>query len=135
MGRALAARSRGGLQPTPQPEEGVTYAKKIEKAEARIDWSRPAKEVDCHIRGLTPFPGAFFEAGEGRNVTRIKVLRAKPVPKSGKPGEVLSALDTIVVACGEGALEISELQRAGKSPMFARDFLRGFPLAAGEVLG
>jgi methionyl-tRNA formyltransferase len=135
MVRALAALSRGGLQPTPQPEEGVTYAKKIEKAEARIDWSRPAKEVDCHIRGLTPFPGAFFEAGEGRNATRIKVLRAKPVPKSGKPGEVLSALDTIVVACGEGALEISELQRAGKSPMFARDFLRGFPLAAGEVLG
>lgn len=135
MVRALAALSRGGLAPTPQPEEGVTYAKKIEKAEARIDWSRTAKELDCTIRGLTPFPGAFFEAGQGRNATRIKVLRAKPVPKSGKPGEVLSALDTIVVACGEGALEISELQRAGKSPIFARDFLRGFPLEPGEVLG
>ena len=135
MVRALAALSRGGLQPTPQPEEGVTYARKIDKAEARIDWSRPARQVDCHIRGLTPFPGAFFEAGEGKEATRIKVLRATPVAKSGKPGEILSALDTIIIACGEGALEISELQRAGKSPMFARDFLRGFPLVPGEVLG
>ncbi|HCX68017.1 MAG TPA: methionyl-tRNA formyltransferase, partial [Rhodobiaceae bacterium] len=91
MVRALAALSRGGLVPSPQPEEGVTYAKKIEKAEARIDWSRPARELDCIIRGLTPFPGAFFEAGEGKDKTRIKVLRAKPVAKSGKPGEGLSA--------------------------------------------
>lgn len=134
MVRALSALSRGGLAPTPQPETGVTYAKKIEKAEARIDWSRPAKELDCIIRGLTPFPGAFFELGEGRNATRIKVLRAKPLAKSGKPGEVLSTLGSIVVACGQGALEISELQRAGKSPMFARDFLRGFPLEPGEIL-
>ena len=134
MVRALAALSRGGLAPTPQPETDVTYAKKIEKAEARIDWSRPAKELDCIIRGLTPFPGAFFELGEGGNATRIKVLAAKPVAKSGKPGTILEAAGHIVVACGEGALEISELQRAGKSPVAARDFLRGFPLAAGEVL-
>ena len=135
MVRALAALSRGALDARPQAEDGVTYAKKIEKAEARIDWSRPAKELDCHIRGLTPFPGAFFEIARGREVTRIKLLRAKPVAKSGKPGEVLSALDTIVIACGEGALEICELQRAGKAPMFARDFLRGFPLTPGEVVG
>ena len=134
MVRALAALSRGALEPTPQPETGVTYAKKIEKAEARIDWSRPAKELDCIIRGLTPFPGAFFEAGEGKEKTRIKVLAAKPVAKNDKPGTILEAVGHIVVACGEGALEISELQRAGKSPVAARDFLRGFPLAAGEVL-
>src|SRR5690606_36587938 len=83
MVRALAALSRGDLQPTPQPEEGVTYAKKIEKAEARIDWSRRAKELDCTIRALTPIPGDFLQAGQGRNTTRIKVLRARPVPKSG----------------------------------------------------
>ncbi|PKP76517.1 MAG: methionyl-tRNA formyltransferase [Alphaproteobacteria bacterium HGW-Alphaproteobacteria-3] len=134
MVRALAALARGGLEPTPQPETGVTYAKKIDKAEARIDWSRPASELDCIIRGLTPFPGAFFEAGEGKEKTRIKVLRAKPVAKNDKPGTILEAGEHIVVACGEGALEIAELQRAGKSPMLARDFLRGFPLAAGEVL-
>jgi methionyl-tRNA formyltransferase len=134
MVRALAALSRGGLEPTPQPETGVTYAKKIDKAEARIDWSRPASELDCIIRGLTPFPGAYFEAGEGKEKTRIKVLRAKPVAKNDKPGTILEAGEHIVVACGEGALEIGELQRAGKSPMRARDFLRGFPLAAGEVL-
>ncbi|MFN3627339.1 methionyl-tRNA formyltransferase [Parvibaculum sp.] len=135
MVRALAALSRGALEARPQATEGVTYAKKIEKAEARIDWSRPARELDCHIRGLTPFPGAYFEIARGREVTRIKLLRAKPIAKSGKPGEVLSALDTIVIACGQGALEISELQRAGKAPMFARDFLRGFPLEPGEVVG
>ncbi|MDZ4382650.1 MAG: methionyl-tRNA formyltransferase [Parvibaculum sp.] len=134
MVRALAALSRGGLEPTPQPGTGVTYAKKIDKAEARIDWSRPASELDCIIRGLTPFPGAYFEAGEGKEKTRIKVLRARPVAKNDKPGTILEAGEHIVVACGEGALEIAELQRAGKSPMRARDFLRGFPLAAGEVL-
>ena len=135
MVRALAALSRGALEPTPQPETGVTYAKKIEKAEARIDWTRPASELDCIIRGLTPFPGAYFEVGEGKEKTRIKVLRARPVESSGqKAGTILEAGERIVVDCGEGALEIAELQRAGKSPMLARDFLRGFPLAAGEVL-
>ena len=135
MVRALAALSRGGLASTPQPETGVTYAKKIEKTEARIDWTRTASELDCIIRGLTPFPGAYFEVGEGKEKTRIKVLRARPVERSGqKAGTILEAAGHIVVACGEGALEIAELQRAGKSPMAARDFLRGFPLAAGEVL-
>lgn len=132
MVRALAALARGSIEAVPQSEEGVTYAKKITKEEARIDWSRPARELDCHIRGLTPFPGAFFEAGTGKNVTRIKIVRAAPVEKSGKPGEILSTDGTIIIACCEGALEISELQRAGKSAMSARDFLRGYPLTVGE---
>ena len=135
MVRALAALARGSLEAVPQAEEGVTYAKKITKEEARINWSRPATELDCHIRGLTPLPGAFFEAGSGKNATRIKILRAVPVAKSGKPGEILSAEGSITIACGDGALEISELQRAGKSPMRARDFLRGYPLTAGESVG
>lgn len=130
--RALAALSRGGLAAAPQAEEGVTYARKIEKAEARIDWRRPASELDCHIRGLTPSPGAFFEIARGKETVRVKVFRAKPVELEGRPGEILSAGDSIVVACGEGALEITGLQRAGKSPVGAREFLRGFPLSVGE---
>ncbi len=134
MLRALAALSRGALEAAPQPETGVTYAAKIGKAEARIDWSRPARDLDAHIRGLTPAPGAFFEIARGNETVRVKIRRARPVGNSGKPGEVLAAADTIVVACGEGALEITELQRAGKSPVGAREFLRGFPLSAGESL-
>ncbi|ABS61885.1 methionyl-tRNA formyltransferase [Parvibaculum lavamentivorans DS-1] len=132
MVRALAALSRGGLAAAPQPEEGVTYARKIEKAEARIDWRRPANELDCHIRGLTPFPGAFFEIARGGETIRVKILRAKPVAKSGEPGKVLDAGESIIIACGEGALEISGLQRAGKAAVTARDFLRGFALKPGE---
>ena len=134
MVRALAALSRGALEATPQPEEGVTYAKKIGKAEARIDWSRPAAELGGHIRGLTPAPGAFFEIARGGENIRVKILRATPVGKSGKPGEILAAGDSLVVACGQGALEIAQLQRAGKSPVGVREFLRGFPLSVGENL-
>ena len=138
MVRALAALSRGALEAKPQPEAGVTYAKKIGKAEARIDWSRPAADLDSHIRGLTPSPGAFFEVARGAENIRVKILRARPVEKPGekpgKPGEVLSAGGSILVACGEGALEIAELQRAGKSAVGAREFLRGFPLTPGEIL-
>jgi methionyl-tRNA formyltransferase len=130
MVRALAALERGSLQARPQPEEGVTYAKKIEKDEARIDWMRSARDLDCHIRGLTPFPGAFFEAGS----TRIKILRAAPVDGNGAPGEVLSLDGGITIACGNGALKITEAQRAGKGPMNAVDLLRGFPLKKGERL-
>ncbi|MEQ8283483.1 MAG: methionyl-tRNA formyltransferase [Parvibaculum sp.] len=134
MVRALAALSRGALEAKPQPEAGVTYAKKIGKAEARIDWSRPAAEIDRHIRGLTPSPGAFFEIARGAENIRVKILRARPVEKAGTPGEVLSTGDSILVACGQGALEIIELQRAGKSAVGAREFLRGFQLAPGESL-
>jgi methionyl-tRNA formyltransferase len=130
MVRALAALSRGSLHATPQPDEGVTYAKKIEKEEARIDWSRPAHDLDCHIRGLTPSPGAFFETAS----TRVKILRATPVAGKAAPGEVISLDGAITIACGEGALKIAELQRAGKGPMNADDFLRGFPLKKGERL-
>jgi len=134
MVRALAALERGALQPTPQPEEGVTYARKIEKDEARIDWSRDAKALDAHIRGLTPFPGAFFEVVRDGKPVRVKVLRETPVDRKGAPGEVLSLDGGITIACGQGALKLTELQRAGKGPMKADDFLRGFPLETGERL-
>jgi len=134
MVRALAALERGGLHAAPQSVEGVTYAKKIEKEEARIDWSRDAKSLDCHIRGLTPFPGAFFEVTRDGKPVRVKVLRERPVAGSGAPGEVLSIEGGITIACGEGALHFTELQRAGKGPMRADDFLRGFALTVGERL-
>ncbi|MGV8995669.1 MAG: methionyl-tRNA formyltransferase [Parvibaculaceae bacterium] len=134
MVRALAALSRGSLVAAQQSDVGVTYAHKIEKEEARIDWTRAATELDCHIRGLTPFPGAFFEVTRGDQITRIKVLRAEPVSAKGEVGQVLSLDNGITIACGDGALRISELQRAGKGPMKAEDFLRGFALVQGERL-
>ncbi len=135
MVRALSALSRGTLVAAQQSNVGVTYAHKIEKEEARLDWTRKASELDCHIRGLTPFPGAFFEVTHGDAVTRIKVIRAEPVNTKGTSGEVLSLDDGITIACGDGALRITELQRAGKGPMIADDFLRGFAFAVGERLG
>jgi methionyl-tRNA formyltransferase len=132
MARALAALSRGSLGFTPQSEEGVTYARKIDKHEARIDWSRPAADLHNHIRGLAPFPGAYFEADWGQGATRVKVLRAAPAVGSGEPGRVLS--DALVVACGSGAIRLIEVQRAGKSPMRAEDFIRGAGLSAGQRL-
>lgn len=134
MVRALAALERGALRATPQPEEGVTYAKKIEKEEARIDWSRAAAALDCHIRGLTPFPGAFFEIERDGKPVRVKVLGAESVAGKGAPGEILSLEGGVTVACGQGALRVAELQRAGKGPMRAEDFLRGFALRTGERL-
>ena len=123
MVRALAALSRGGLVFQPQAEEGVTYAHKIEKAEARIDWTAPAKAVHDHIRGLSPFPGAFFEGDFGRGPERIKVLRTQPCEGAGAPGALLG--DELTVACGAGALRLIEIQRAGKAPMQPPEFLRG----------
>ncbi len=123
MGRALAALSRGGLTFQPQAEAGVTYAHKIEKAEARIDWTLPAKAVHDHIRGLSPFPGAFFEGDFGRGPERIKVLRAQVCEGEGAPGALLG--DELTVACGAGALRLVEIQRAGKAPMKPQEFLRG----------
>jgi methionyl-tRNA formyltransferase len=119
MPRALAALDRGTLTLTPQPKAGVTYADKISKGETRIDWSKPAKAVHDHIRGLSPFPGAWFEA-EG---TRIKVLRSMQAHGAGAPGTVLD--DGLTIACGEGAVRLVELQRAGRQPMKAEDFQRG----------
>jgi methionyl-tRNA formyltransferase len=127
MTRALAAVERGTAVERKQAEEGVTYAKKIEKSEAHIDWNKPARELDCLIRGLSPWPGAWFEAkGE-----RIKALMSEPVTGNGAPGEML---DDLIVACGEGALRLTRVQRAGRAPVDAAAFLRGFPLQRGERL-
>jgi methionyl-tRNA formyltransferase len=126
MVRAMGALERGRLQLTGQSEDGVTYAAKIEKAEARIDWNKPARAALRHIHGLSPFPGAWCEmASEGEQV-RVKILRCEMIDRSGAPGDVLD--DHLTIACQEGALRILELQRAGKAPMKAEDFLRGTPL-------
>lgn len=134
MGRAMAALSRGSLQLTEQIEEGVTYAHKIEKAEAKIDWSRSAFEVLRHIHGLSPFPGAWteFTAKNRDKKERLKVLRVEPSDGSGEPGMLL---DDQRVACGEGAVRLIEVQRAGKQAMDTATFLNGAGLSAGEVLG
>jgi len=126
MVRAMAALGRGGLQLKKQSEDGVTYAAKIDKAEARIDWSKPAREVLRHIHGLSPFPGAWCEAALDGETARIKILRCEPAKGAGSPGDVLD--DRLSVACGDGAIRILELQRAGKAPMKSTDFLRGTPL-------
>jgi len=132
MLRAIGALERGALNLTPQPADGVTYASKIDKNETRIDWSKPWSEVHNHIRGLSPFPGAWFELqGEGGPV-RIKVLRTTKGDGKGTPGTVLD--DELTIACGGGAIRILELQRAGKQPMKADEFLRGSPLHAGTSL-
>jgi methionyl-tRNA formyltransferase len=127
MVRALAALERGSLAETPQPAEGVTYAAKIDKAETRIDLSRPASEVHNHIRGLSPFPGAWLEAGpEGRR-ERIKVLRSALAEGSGPPGAVLDPAGP-VIACGTGAIRLIEVQRAGRKPVSGPELMRGFEL-------
>ncbi|MGF6860037.1 methionyl-tRNA formyltransferase [Rhodobacteraceae bacterium MBR-64] len=116
------------LSPEPQAEVGVTYAAKIDKAEARVDWTRPAAEVDRLIRGLSPFPGAWCELGG----ERIKLLRSHLAAGTGAPGTVLGGL---TVACGTGAVTVTEVQRAGRRPMVAAEFLRGTDLAPGTRLG
>jgi methionyl-tRNA formyltransferase len=126
MVRAMGGLSRGGLQLTKQGEQGVTYAAKIDKAEARIDWSKPAREVLRHIHGLSPFPGAWFEVVLDGEPVRIKVLRCESVKGSGEPGDLLD--DRLTIACKDGAIRVLELQRAGKPPMKADAFLNGTPL-------
>ena len=128
MARAAAALEKDALVLTPQPADGVTYAAKIEKDETRIDWRRPGKAVHDHIRGLSPFPGAWCEIVGAR----VKVLRSTKVAGAGAPGTVLD--DRLTIGCGDGAVRIVELQRAGKQAMKADEFLRGVPLAAGTVL-
>jgi methionyl-tRNA formyltransferase len=129
MLRALAALEKGQLQLTPQAAAGVTYANKIDKGETRIDWAKPWSEVHNHCRGLSPFPGAWCElAGAGR----VKILRTTKGEGSGPPGQVLD--DKLTIACGSGAVRLVELQRAGKQPMGADEFLRGTPVAPATVL-
>ena len=125
--RALAALERGSLTPVPQTGK-PTYAHKINKAEARIDWSKSAQKLDCHIRGLAPFPGAWCEiAGK-----RVKVHMARAEDISGKAGQVLD--DKLLIACGEQSLRLTSVQPAGKSTMSAEDFLRGHDVPLGEIL-
>ena len=126
MARALAALSRGGLSFTPQPADGVTYARKITNQEARIDWAGAAAEVHNQVRGLSPSPGAFFEADFGKGRERVKVLRTALAEQSGAPGEVLDGRGTI--ACGTGAVRLLQVQRAGKGAIGAEEFLRGVRL-------
>jgi methionyl-tRNA formyltransferase len=133
MGRALAALEKDALVLTPQPDASATYAAKIDKAETRIDWRRPWKSVHDHIRGLSPFPGAWFELAGEASPVRIKVLRTTRGAGAGAPGTALD--DSLTVACGEGAVRILDLQRAGGKPMTAEAFLRGTPVALGTVLG
>src|SRR5436309_4710646 len=123
---ALGGLERGALTPTPQAQTGITYAHKIEKEETKIVWARPWREVHNHIRGLSPAPGAWFELGDD---IRVKVLRTTKAEGEGPPGTVLD--DKLTVACGEGALRILELQRAGRQAMKAHEFLRGMSVAAG----
>jgi methionyl-tRNA formyltransferase len=130
--RALAAIERGGVVETAQPQDGVTYASKIKPAETRIDWTRSAPAVDRHIRGLSPFPGAWFEAPSDKGAVRVKALMSQVSPAAGSPGEVLD--DRLLIACGEGAVRLIRVQREGKGPQDAETFLRGFPLEAGMVV-
>ncbi|MGF9693536.1 methionyl-tRNA formyltransferase [Rhizobium sp. 0TCS1.26] len=133
MAEAMNRLEAGDLPLTPQPEEGVLYAAKIDKSETRIDFSRPAAKVHNHIRGLSPFPGAWFEAEINGRPERIKVLRSGLADGNGEPGTVLD--DQLTVACANGAVRLTRLQKAGGKPLEATDFLRGTPLARGSRIG
>jgi methionyl-tRNA formyltransferase len=128
MVRALGALERGSLTLTPQPDNGVTYAAKIDKNETRIDWAKPASTVHNHIRGLSPFPGAWCEIAGAR----ARILRTTMANGSGAPGKVLD--ERLTIACGDGAIRILELQRAGKQAMKTEEFLRGVQVAPGTQL-
>ena len=118
---------------TPQDEEGVTYARKIDKQEARIDWRivRPSP-FTITFEVLSPFPGAWCEMPIGGNPVRVKILRSEPAEGAGQPGTVLD--DHLTIACGEGAVRLVKVQRAGKQAQSAEEFLRGNPVPAGEVV-
>ncbi|WP_011579740.1 MULTISPECIES: methionyl-tRNA formyltransferase [Chelativorans] len=132
MVAAIAALEQGELALTPQPATGVTYAKKIIKEETRVDWSRPAEEVHNHIRGLSPLPGAWCEMPAGDKAERVKLLRSTLSEGSGAPGEVID--EGLAIACGQGAVRLLELQRAGGKPVSAADFQRGSKLGRGTRL-
>ena len=124
----VAALARDEIDCVGQASHGITYAKKIGKAEARIDFAMPASQVRNHIHGLSPFPGAWFAA----HGTRVKVLLCEAIAATGPAGTVLD--ERLAIACGEGAVRLLTLQREGKGPMAAAEFLRGFAIAAGTVL-
>jgi methionyl-tRNA formyltransferase len=129
MTRALTDLEKRALRLTPQPSADVTYANKIGKSETRIDWTKAGNTVHDHCRGLSPFPGAWFEHA---NAGRIKVLRTTKGSGAGEPGRLLD--DALTVACGEGAIRLLELQRAGRQPMGTAEFLRGMPIPRGSRL-
>ncbi len=130
--RALSALEQDALVFTPQAESGESYAPKIDKKELQIDWRRPATDVHNLVRGLAPFPGAFFEANLGNEPERIKVLSTEIAAAEGAPGLILDACLTI--ACGKGAVRLLEVQRPGKRPMPAAEFLHGTRMAKGMAL-
>jgi methionyl-tRNA formyltransferase len=129
----LAAVERGEAVETPQPEEGVTYAKKIRPKEARIDWAKPGAEVDRKIRGLSPFPGAWFSLPGDKGPVRVKALLSAFEDADGAPGEVLD--DRLLIGTGEGAVRLLRVQREGRGPQDADEFLRGTRIGAGVRLG
>lgn len=133
MSTAMKSLDEGGLPLTPQAGEGVLYAAKIDKKETRIVFSADAATVHNHIRGLSPFPGAWFEVELGGRPERVKVLRSEVCAGQGAPGEVLD--DHLTIACGSGAVRLLRLQKAGGKPLDAADFLRGSPVAAGARIG
>jgi methionyl-tRNA formyltransferase len=133
MVEAMAKLEDGNLPLVTQAEDGVLYASKIDKSETRIDFTRPAIEVHNHIRGLSPFPGAWFEIELGGRPERIKVLSSEMADGEGQPGEVLD--DRLSIACGSAAVRLKRLQKAGGKPLDAQEFLRGTPLPPGLRIG
>lgn len=132
LSAALDSLEVGALRFTPQSDEGVCYARKIEKSERPIDWTRPAREVHDHIRGLSPFPGAIFSIDLGQGLEQVKVLRSHLAAGAGEPGTTID--DRLTVACGEGAVRLVELQRPGRGRLDAASFLRGVKVEAGVRL-
>ncbi len=132
MQRAMAALERDSLTLTPQPSDGIAYADKISKTETRIDFSRPAAQVHNHIRGLSPFPGAWCEMVLNDRPERVKVLRSHLSDAAGVPGAVLD--DRLTIACGDGSVRLTQLQKAGGKALEATEFLRGNPVEPGTVL-
>lgn len=132
MAEALKALEGGEVTLAPQKADGLTYAKKIDKAETRIDWSLPSKDVHNHIRGLSPFPGAWSEMEAGGKTERLKLLRSTLAEGSGNSGRILD--DRLTIACGDGAVRLVEVQRAGGKPAGAEEFLRGTKLEKGMKL-
>jgi methionyl-tRNA formyltransferase len=133
LARTLPAIASGEARETLQTEEGATYAKKIRTKEARIDWTRPGQEVDRKIRGLSPFPGAWFHLATDKGPVRVKALGSAFEDKDGLPGTVLD--DRLLIACGDGAVRLLRVQREGRAPQDAETFLRGAPVALGTRLG
>lgn len=132
MVQALADYAAGRIAPQPQPEEGATYAAKITSAETRLDWTQPAAALDAQIRGLSLFPGAWFQMASDKGPVRVKALGSRLAEGSGPPGEVLN--DALTIACGKGALQLTLLQREGRQAMPAQDFRRGAGLKPGDRL-